>query len=342
MSPDQLLLAFRRLALVLTLIALVAVVVGAWVRLTAAGLGCPDWPGCYGHLHPSGAAAELHSLAVTPGHPFDYGKALREMQHRYIAMSLGLGILALLALALANRRDPRQPLKLPVAIVPVVIAQALLGKYTVTWLVNPTIVSLHLLGGLTTLALLAWLAFPGARDEEPALRRFAVLGLLVLAAQITLGGWTSSNYAATACPDFPSCGASAWPATDFGEGFKPWRGLERDYEGGVLSLPARAAIHETHRIGALLTALVLLALSFGTLARARGRAPRLAAALVLGALLLQWLIGVNFIWQGFPLALGVLHNLGAALLLLAVLALTKSLGLKGGRATLLRPTGGNG
>ena len=321
---------FRRAARLGALLAAIVVVVGAWVRLTNAGLGCPDWPGCYGHIHPAQVAESMQSAnAAYPSRPFDYQKAMHEMVHRYIATTLGLVIVGLAAFALWNRRDPAQPRVLPLVALGVVCLQGALGAFTVTLLVVPLIVTLHLVGGLATLGLLWWLSLlPARRDVKAAerpVRRLAIVALAALGLQILLGGWTSANYAGIACPDFPTCRGSYWPPTDVREAFVLWRGLGIDYEGGVLATPARTAIHYTHRLGAVLAAALLVALAVAAWRRAQTPAVRLAAAAVGGALLLQWLIGVNLIWRGFPLALGTAHNAGAVLLLLATLTLVRQL-----------------
>ena len=212
MAETRRLAWFRRAALAATLLCAIVVVVGAWVRLTNAGLGCPDWPGCYGHAHPAQAAERAAEInAANPDRPFDYQKAINEMVHRYIVGGLGLLVIGLVLLSVMNRRDPAQPRVLPWVLLALLVVQALLGMWTVTLLLKPLIVTLHLLGGLLTLALLWWLALPPARrDLKPAerpLRQFAIAGIAVLAIQIALGGWTSTNYAAAACPDFPSCQA---------------------------------------------------------------------------------------------------------------------------------------
>jgi cytochrome c oxidase assembly protein subunit 15 len=321
---------FRRAALAATLLCAIVVVVGAWVRLTNAGLGCPDWPGCYGHLHPSQVVDRAGEInAANPDRPFDYQKAINEMVHRYIVGALGILVLGLAALSVWNRRDPAQPRVLPWVIVVLLVFQALLGMWTVTLLLKPLIVTLHLLGGLATLALLWWLALPPERRElkaaERPVRRLAIVGFLVLIVQISLGGWTSTNYAAAACPDFPTCQDSYWPDMDFRNGFVLWRGLGIDYEGGVLDAPARVAIHYTHRLGAYLTALVLALVVFGTLRRAQTGAARAAAAAVAIAVIVQISIGMNLIWKGWPLSLGTAHNAGAVFLVLATVALLRYL-----------------
>ena len=321
---------FRRAALVATVLCAVVVVVGAWVRLTNAGLGCPDWPGCYGHVHPSQLVDRVDEInAENPGRPFDYQKALNEMVHRYIVGALGLLVLALAAISVWNRRDPTQPRVLPWVLLGLLVFQALLGMWTVTLLLKPLIVTLHLLGGLATLGLLWWLALPPERRElkaaERPVRRLAIVAAIVMLAQISLGGWTSTNYAAAACADFPTCHGKWWPDMDFRNAFVLWRGLGIDYEGGVLDAPARVAIHYTHRLGAYLTALVLLLLVIGVWRRAQTFRTRAAGTAVLLALGVQITIGMNLIWQGWPLSLGTLHNAGAAALVLSMVALLRYL-----------------
>jgi heme a synthase len=330
----------RRLALATMLLTLCLVVLGAYVRLSDAGLGCPDWPGCYGHLTPSAAAAanvDLHE-----------GKAWREMIHRYVATTVGLLCVVIAVLALLWRRQAGVPLALPLLLVPLVIFQGLLGMWTVTLLLKPLIVTLHLLFGLTTLSVLWWLwlslrrlssnPWSGTRSAQgggstaalvrPApvlLRRLALIALIALAVQILLGGWTSSNYAAIACPDFPKCQASWWPDADYSDAFVPWRGLGVNYEGGVLAPAARIAIHFTHRLGAIVATLLLLYAALRTLQMRPEGNSRYAAVAVLAALVLQLAIGISMVTRGFPLWLASAHNAGAALLLLATLALNRAL-----------------
>ena len=321
---------FRRVALAATVLCAIVVVVGAWVRLTNAGLGCPDWPGCYGHVHPSQLIGQVEEInADHPGRPFDYQKALNEMVHRYIVGALGLLVLALAAMSVWNRRDPAQPRVLPWILVALLVFQALLGMWTVTLLLKPLIVTLHLLGGLATLALLWWLALSPEQRElkaaERPVRRLAIAAAVVVLAQVSLGGWTSTNYAAAACADFPACHGSWWPEMDFRNAFVLWRGLGIDYEGGVLHAPARVAIHYTHRLGAYLTALVLLLPVIGAWRRAQTPATRTAASALLLATALQIVIGMNLIWKGWPLWLGTAHNAGAVAIVLALVALLRFL-----------------
>jgi cytochrome c oxidase assembly protein subunit 15 len=321
---------FRRLALAGVVLAFAVVVLGAWVRLSAAGLGCPDWPGCYGHFSVEDAARNVDAInEAFPQRPFEYHKAIKEMVHRYFASGLGLLILVLAGLAIANRRDPEQPVVLPIALVALVILQGLLGMWTVTLLLKPLIVVLHLLGGLATLSLLAWLAMARGSAQEmknvPILRKVSAAALVVLALQIALGGWTSSNYAALACPDFPTCQNSLWPQMDAKDAFVLWRGLGIDYEGGVLDHPARVAIHFVHRLGAVLAALVLGFASVMAIRRGATRGVRVAGALMGAILVCQLILGPLMVVRALPLSLATAHNAVAALLLLAVVALYRQL-----------------
>ncbi|MCA1798199.1 MAG: COX15/CtaA family protein [Xanthomonadaceae bacterium] len=225
-------------------------------------------------------------------------------------------------------------LSLPLAIAALVVFQALLGMWTVTLLLKPAIVMAHLLGGMTILALL-WLLLlrsagmlrappiAGLLRAPPiaGLRGLAYAAVAVVALQIALGGWTSANYAALACPDFPTCQAEWWPDMDFKEGFVLWREVGVDYEGGLLDLPARAAIHKAHRLGALFTLLFVGALALTLWLRGRQRVWRGLGVAIGGMLLLQVLVGVLTVVRGHPLALAAAHNAGAALLLLSVVAL---------------------
>ena len=313
MNSQTRLMWFRRLALAGALLAATVVVLGAWVRLTDAGLGCPDWPGCYGHIYPE------------TNH--DFSKALHEMIHRYFASTLGLIIISLLIWAVWNRKERQQPLTAVALLFIIVCLQGALGAFTVTKLLTPLIVTAHLLGGLTTLGILWWLSLtPEVRElsaREAGLRKYALLGLAALLLQISLGGWTSSNYAAAACPDLPTCQSSWWPHMDFRDAFVLWRGLGIDYEGGVLANPARIAIHVTHRIGAVVLGSILIIV--GCLCAARSRRLTAAGSLLALAVVLQIGIGVAMVHFGFPLPLATLHNAGAALLVIAIVSLLRAL-----------------
>jgi len=333
----------RRLAVAGVLLCFVVVVLGAYVRLTAAGLGCPDWPGCYGHLSPSGAAHDA-AQAGFASRPLEPGKAWREMVHRYAAGTLALVIAAIAALAVSARRQRVVRVGFALTLLATVIVQAILGMLTVTWQLKPLVVTLHLLTGMTTLGMLWWLALSlpsgpwGASSLGGAGRslrggaayianahHLALLALAALALQIALGGWTSSNYAAIACPDLPTCQGRWWPQSDFRDAFVLWRAAKVDYEGGLLAPAARIAIHLTHRLGALLAAAALVLAAVFTLRQRGLSGARLRAWAVLGALALQLVLGVSMVVRGFPLWLATAHTAGAALLLLAVLALVRYL-----------------
>jgi len=333
----------RRLCILGVLLCYGVVVLGAYVRLTAAGLGCPDWPGCYGHLTPAAAQAADTATAF-PGRPLEPGKAWREMIHRYAVGTLSVIIIVVTALAIVAGRQAGVSLPLALALFATLVMQALLGMLTVTWRLNPLIVTLHLLFGMTTLALLWWLllSLPRGSWKASALhyshsgsggpatklmlaRRLALLGLIALIIQIALGGWTSSNYAAVACPDFPTCQGAWWPYSDYRDAFVLWRGLGINYEGGVLGNPARVAIHLTHRIGAAVAAAALALAALFVLRQRALTGDRRWAWAVLGALILQLTIGISMVLETFPLSLATAHTAGAALLLLAALALVRAL-----------------
>lgn len=330
----------RRLALAGVLLCFVVVVLGAYVRLTAAGLGCPDWPGCYGHVTPAAAMAnEAHVQAAFPGAEIDAGKAWREMIHRYAATTLGFIIVVIAAIAIAYRRTGIVPVALSLGLLATVVFQGILGMLTVTWLLKPLIVTLHLVFGLTTLGMLLWLwltvrkrvtaaagtSSDSERNSPRTVRRWALIGLVALAIQIALGGWTSSNYAAVSCPDFPQCQAAWVPEMDFKDAFVLWRGLDINYEGGVLDHPARVAIHFTHRLGAIVATFALLMAAVLALRLVRSPSVGRAAVYVIGALGLQLAIGIFMVLEAFPLTLATAHNAGAALLLVAVLVLNRRL-----------------
>jgi heme a synthase len=322
---------------------LCVVVLGAYVRLSNAGLGCPDWPGCYGHLTPAAAAADAHTVSAPLfGRALNVGKAWREMVHRYAAGTLATLIIVLALITALWRRERIVAAWYTAALVAVVVFQAVLGALTVTRQLKPLIVTSHLLFGFATLSLLWWMVLAIWRrrrgDSTHAevlqthsvrrVRGLALLGLCLLGVQIALGGWTSSNYAAIACPDLPTCQGSWWPDADFKSGYVLWRNLDVDYEGGILDNRARVAIHLTHRIGALVTGAALLLAAWMAL-RLKGlpRARR-AGGFVVAALALQLAIGISMVWRGFPLWIATAHNAGAALLLLAALGLYRSLTLE--------------
>src|SRR5690554_2841510 len=255
-------------ALAALALGLVVVSLGAYTRLVHAGLGCPDWPGCYGFLSVprSDTALELAQLRF-PEAPVESFKAWAEMIHRYAAGLLGLTILGLALLALKQRGRDGYPLKLPLGLLALVIAQGLFGMWTVTLYLWPQVVTAHLLGGFATISLLWLLAMRLNHDQwrQPnipirhwkKLRPVAALGLVLVVIQIALGGWVSSNYAALACPDFPTCQNQWWPAMDFAHGFNIFQEVGPNYLGGQMEGEGRVAIHLVHQIDTLMVALYL-------------------------------------------------------------------------------------
>jgi cytochrome c oxidase assembly protein subunit 15 len=315
---------FRRLVTAALLLCCVVVVFGAYVRLSHAGLGCPDWPGCYGHLGVPEAPHEIEAARQSfPERPVEAPKAWKEMGHRYLASTLGLLIVAIAVASTLVRAAPRV---LPWLLVALVILQGILGMWTVTWQLKPLAVTAHLLGGMATLALLFWLWLgvrerPATAPAPPRARLFAGLALALLAGQIFLGGWTSSNYAALACIDLPTCHGQWWPELDLPEAFTLWRGLGQNYEFGVLDSRARVTIHHLHRVGAVVVATLLVLLA-AWLWR-RGGPWRGDGLVILAALAAQAAIGVGLVLLHLPLGLAAAHNAGAALLLLAVIRLNR-------------------
>ncbi|HEY9200492.1 MAG TPA: COX15/CtaA family protein [Gammaproteobacteria bacterium] len=326
--------AFQRISLAACSLAFIVIILGAYVRLSDAGLGCPDWPGCFGKITAPKDAQEL-SLArdAYPHVEVDSAKAWKEMIHRYFASFLGLLIIGMAYLAWRNRKAEGQQLILPVLLVGLVIFQGMLGMWTVTQLVHPTIVTLHLLAGLLTLALLFWVLIKHSRPwlsqlqqvrTGAAVRWLARLSVPVLALQIFLGGWTSTNYVALYCPDFPTCQGQWLPQLDFDEAFVFFKDTSVNYEGGTLSLAAGVTVHFMHRVGALLTTLVLLTLGFLLLLKQQS-VLRKQAWLLLFLLGLQISLGIANVLLVLPIPIAVAHNAGAALLLLGLLLINYSL-----------------
>lgn len=322
---------YRRLIFIAALLTFGVVVLGAYVRLSDAGLGCPDWPGCYGKLSPAHAHQEIAAaLADNPHGPVSAPKAWKEMIHRYFASTLGLLIVSIAALTLAKRNAVRQSPLLPSMLVGIVVLQGLLGMWTVTLLLKPAIVTAHLLGGMSILALLTWLAlrqlFPSPRPLASGLRPWALLALLVLFAQIALGGWVSTNYAALACADFPQCHRAWIPDMQFHDAFHIVRELGMTPDGALLNLENLTAIHWVHRVGAAVTTLVVGGLGL-SLWRRTGLRP--FGLLLLVALAVQLTLGIANIMLQLPLPVAVAHNAGAALLLVSLVIVNYRLGARG-------------
>ncbi len=367
---------YHRIAWIAVLLALVVIVFGAFVRLSNAGLSCPDWPTCYGRV-----TWPVHEHEITQANeaftrPVESHKAWREQVHRHLAAALGLlvfalaflasrrvrggtllvigasllvalsiaayvngshGIAAALALTgeilllgwalrpdgvLSARGDFS---RLSAFLLAVIVFQALLGMWTVTWLLKPIVVMGHLVGGLTTLSLLTFLAgraAPHAALDLPEawrLRPLLIATIVVVGVQVALGGWVSANYAALACGiDYPKCLGQWWPRQDFSEAFVLWRGIGTDYEGGVLDNPARVAIQMSHRLFALVAVAVVLWL--GRRVRAVGEISGWGTTLIV-LVCIQFGLGILNVVSGLPLKVATAHNAVAALLLLVLVLL---------------------
>ncbi|TDF83176.1 heme A synthase [Pseudomonas sp. H9] len=310
-----------RLAVFATLLALVVVLLGAYTRLTHAGLGCPDWPGCYGFISVPKTEAQLaHAERHFPDTPVEEHKGRNEMVHRYFAGTLALVITLLAVQAWRRHGRDGQPYRLPLLLLGVVFAQAAFGMWTVTLKLWPQVVTAHLLGGFATLSLLFLLSLRLSRAFAPlaklplSVRRVAALALLVVIGQIALGGWVSANYAAVACVDLPTCHGQWWPQADFANGFHLTQHIGPNYLGGQLDSDARTAIHLSHRMGALLVTGVLLILSWKLYRHGLGGLARL----VLLALAVQVGLGISNVLFHLPLPVAVAHNAGGAMLLLSM------------------------
>lgn len=320
---------FKKLALVSAVVALCVVVLGAYVRLSDAGLGCPDWPGCYGTLTvPQSEAAIAHAQTVYPNSTVETGKAWKEMLHRYLAGSLGLMVLALFVLSWKFKQKIATSPWLSTFLVGLITFQAMLGMWTVTMLLKPAIVSAHLLGGMSTLAVLTWIAHRhwgqySIKIVENRFDRTVIrFGLVVIFLQIFLGGWTSTNYAALACTDFPTCHGQWLPAMEFKDAFHLVRELGQNADGTNLNLMSLTAIQWTHRIGALITLIYLGFLVLNSLKYAQLKRPLYLLCLVLVA---QIGLGIANLVLQLPLVLAVLHNLGAALLVVILVLINSKI-----------------
>ena len=321
-SPMRRLQALTLLTLFLTFD---LVLFGAFTRLTDSGLGCPDWPGCYGSASPGGAMAQIsQAQAAMPTGPVTHGKAWIEMVHRYLATSVGVLIVTVLVSRwlLRRRGEVQLRLRLPLLTLAWVCLQGAFGALTVTMKLFPLIVTLHLLGGLVLLALLAMQAASSAGATGPAptgvdggTRRLLVMVFALLAVQVALGGWVSTNYAVLACNTFPSCQGGWWPPMDFRHGFELWRPLGQTAQGEQISFAALTAIHYTHRLMAYLVVAALAALALRL-----SRFPALAMQRNLLLLLALWQVasGVTNVVMDWPLAAAVAHTGGAAALVVTL------------------------
>lgn len=320
------------LVLFATFFALVVIVLGAYTRLKDAGLGCPDWPGCYGFFTVPDTAEEIAlAQSLFPETPFEADKAWPEVIHRYVAGILGLLIMGIAYFSWRRRHEREQPVKLPFLLLALVIAQGLFGMWTVTLGLWPQVVTIHLLGGFTTLALLWLLCLrltnrPWPQPTIPLrywrkLKLPAAIGLILVVCQITLGGWVSANYAALACPELPTCQGQWWPSMNMAAGFNLFQEIGPNYLGGRLDGEARVAIHMAHRIGALVVILYLGMLIHWLHRYAGGREMARLANIILALLVVQVGLGMSNVVFQLPLWVAVAHNAGGALLLLSLVTL---------------------
>lgn len=309
------------------LLAFLVILLGAYTRLKDAGLGCPDWPGCYGKLTLPKQPTQLINGPYV-GQTLIPAKAWPEMIHRYAAATLVLLSFAAVVLIIYKYKIAQQPVWIATALLCLLFFQGLLGKWTVTLRLHPLVVMSHLLGGLALLSLLWLLVLRLSRlfksscfPQEKNLRPWATLGLLLIIIQITLGGWTSANYAAFVCPDFPLCQGLWWPSMNFSEAFHVWLNTDINYEGGILSQTARTAIQMSHRIMAVITSIYLGLLVYKLFNVTKRNFLRSLAVLLALLLVTQISLGaLNVLWM-LPLPIAMAHNAVAALILIILITL---------------------
>ncbi|MDQ9169026.1 COX15/CtaA family protein [Oxalobacteraceae bacterium R-40] len=320
---------YRKLVWVTLFLTFDLIMFGAFTRLTDSGLGCPDWPGCFGHSNPLQAYEHISAAETAmPSGPVTVMKAWIEMIHRYLAMGVGVLIIAIMVVGWRKwrrslDRSSRFSPGLPTALFVFVCVQGAFGAWTVTMKLQPVIVTIHLLLGMTLLAMLAWL---GARQSHHApvdavgysLRVPASLALAVLSIQIALGGWVSTNYAPLACMDFPLCHGQLVPDMDFANGFHLWRDLGKTATGDYLPFSALTAIHWTHRMFAFFVLGFVAWLGYRAM-KVEGLKPTGRWLIIL--VIAQFLTGMSTVFLKWPLALAVIHNGGAALLTLLLVML---------------------
>ena len=313
---------FKKITLFATIMAFCLIVLGAYVRLSDAGLGCPDWPGCFGTLTvPESQLAIEKAQHTFPDQAIENGKAWKEMVHRYVAGLLGLLILSIGYLAYRNKKSLKVSILVPYSLLGIVFFQAMLGMLTVTLLLKPIIVSTHLIGGMATLAILTYLSYEHFNENSKLVLKkniifyIARFGLILIFMQIFLGGWTSTNYAGLACTDFPTCHGQWVPDMDFKNAFNIFRNLGQTSKGAPISLNALQAIQWIHRIGA-----ITVIIYFGYLAYVlmKYKQLRFEAILLLTILVAQFIIGIANLTLHLPMVLAVSHNLTAALLVVII------------------------
>lgn len=319
------------LALFASFFALGVIGLGAFTRLIDAGLGCPDWPGCYGHLTVPLSDKAIELSLLYPGNVLNVYKAWAEMIHRYFAGTLGLFILSCVVLAFTKSLRNRTNIILAVCLLLLLAYQILLGQWTVTLKLLPIVVSQHLLGGFLILSVL-WLFYLNNRSNINKIKRLeqfsqrglvtgAIIALMILFLQITLGAWTSTNYASLSCPDFPFClNSDPLQAIHFKEAFNLFLPTGINYEGGVLSELLRQSIQMTHRLGALIFITYMLMYSAVAM-RKLAASPDLSKSLYLiwGLIFVQLCLGIINVVYKLPLVTAVSHNIIAVVLLLAMI-----------------------
>lgn len=317
-----------KISLLSVALATIVILLGAYTRLVDAGLGCPDWPGCYGFISVPETAAEIQiAEASFPQTPVESEKAWPEMVHRYSAGTLGLLVAFIAIVSVIKRKNENQLVTLPVLLFGLICFQAALGMWTVTLGLLPIVVMGHLLGGFAMLALLL-LLYLKIRDNNPGaisspLRTLVFVGIAVVFMQITLGGWTSANYAAIICADFPTCQGSWIPPMDFSAAFQIRTEGVTDYTGGHLGNDARVTIQWLHRLGALITTLFVIFLHIKLMKAGYKR----SAIWLMMVLIIQVSLGISNVVFSLPLTVAVAHNGVAALLLLSLVFFAHQLGL---------------
>ena len=346
----------KNLARIAVALTSIVVILGAYTRLVDAGLGCPDWPGCYGFLTVPSTETDIATAnARFPATPLEVEKGWPEMIHRYAASSLGLLVLVMTGIGFSRSRTrsdiPLQgnlnsnhndsisgqqrafePKWLMLIILAVVIIQGLFGMWTVTLKLWPQVVTLHLMGGFTTLSLLWWLNLKlspskplifRSQDQKniKSIQLLAQAALLIVILQIVLGGWTASNYAAFACPELPTCQSQWWPNADYAKGFNIFQHIGPNYLGGLLNNEARVAIHFSHRLGAILTFTLVCILCYRLWQSTTGLVAKKLLMTILGLLMLQVGLGITNVLTHIQLYIAVAHNAVGAMLLLSLVTL---------------------
>ncbi len=319
----------KKLAIAATAFALVVVLLGAFTRLSHAGLGCPDWPGCYGFSHiPTKNEDIAAANEAFPEQPYQFEKAWPEMVHRYFAGTLGLMVLGLALLSIKKENSPARAHSF--GLLGLVIFQAALGMWTVTMKLHPGIVMAHLMGGIATLVLLGSLSLRYANgftsvintQHQIQFRTITIFAMVILALQIILGGWTSANYAATVCYELPICQGDWFAESDFVTGFTIWGHGSQNYEFGILDTSGRIAIHASHRLGAIFATIALGLLSYRLIKQSENAILKKFGHIIGGLLIVQLCLGVFNIAFQLPLYNAVAHNGVGALLLLSIVLLT--------------------